>query len=434
MKGDSPAEEPLIRLIICIFITLLLRAFFALVETAFTSSRKPRLRSLGEAGNRNCLRALKAAEHQGPFLFTVRSWIITLEIFTGALGIILAGRILPGPFLPALCVLAFIILAMLILGDLIPRQIARLAPEGITAALFPLMAFLIFLAGPFFRLSSWISGLVRVLFRLGKAEEPGMTEDELRIALLEGERSGIMDSDERTMVEGVFYLGDRPVETFMTHRSELKWLDINAGAEEAKKAALEFSDQHYFPVALDTLDKVAGIVSVRDILVALLDHSWNGLKPIMTPPWFIPQTMSALKAFESFKREDRDFLCVIDEYGGFAGALTVRNLIEEIVGELSATGGGEEEILLQDDGTYLADGSVNMDDIAERLFITELLGEHQNYHTLAGFILLLAGEIPRTGAVFTWNGFRFKIVDMDGNRIDKVMIYPPEKSQESALP
>jgi putative hemolysin len=138
--------------------------------------------------------------------------------------------------------------------------------------------------------------------------------------------------------------------------------------------------------------------------------------------------MSALKAFESFKREERDFLCVIDEYGGFAGALTVRNLIEEIVGELSAAGGGEEEILLQDDGTYLADGSVNMDDIAERLSVTELLGEHQDYHTLAGFILLLAGEIPRTGAAFTWNGFRFKIVDMDGTRIDKVMIYPPPPS------
>ncbi|MDR3145654.1 MAG: hemolysin family protein, partial [Treponema sp.] len=417
MKDGSPGEDPLIRFIICILITLLLRAFFALVETAFTSSRKPRLRSLGEAGNRNCLRALEAAEHQGPFLFTVRAWIIILEILMGAiLGIFLAGRPLPLP--PALGILGCIILTTLILGDLVPRQIARLAPEGITAALFPLMALLIFLSVPFFRLSSWFSGHVRALFRLGKAEEPGMTEDELRIALLEGERSGIMDSEERTMVEGVFYLGDRPVETFMTHRSELKWLDINAGAEDARRAALEFPDQHYFPVALDTLDKVAGIVSARDILVALLDHSWEGLKSIMSPPRFIPQTMSALKAFESFKQEDRDFLCVIDEYGGFAGALTVGNLIEEIVGELSATGGEEEEILLQEDGTYLADGSVNMDDIAERLSITELLGEHQDYHTLAGFILLLAGEIPRTGAVFTWKGFRFKIVDMDGNRID----------------
>ncbi|MDR1949062.1 MAG: hemolysin family protein [Spirochaetaceae bacterium] len=418
MKPEALTEEPPIRLIICIILAILLRGFFALAESALSSSRKPRLRSLSP-------RASETADHSGPFLFTVRTWITALEILTGVLGTILISRSLPGPLIMVLGVLALILLAMLILGEIIPRQIARLAPERITAALFPLLAFLILLSGPLFRLSSGLTGLIRALFRLGKPEEPGMTEDELRTALLEGERSGIMDSDERTMVEGVFYLGDRPVETFMTHRSEIKWLDIGSGGEEAKKAALEFRDQHYFPVATGTLDKVVGIVSARDILIALLDQSWGGLKPIMKPPRFIPQTMSALRAFESFKREDTDFLCVIDEYGGFAGALTVRNLTEEIVGELSVSAGDEEEILLREDGTWLADGSVNMDDLAERLSITELLGEHQDYHTLAGFILFLAGEIPRTGEDFTWNGFTFKIADMDGNRIDKVRIYPP---------
>jgi putative hemolysin len=137
--------------------------------------------------------------------------------------------------------------------------------------------------------------------------------------------------------------------------------------------------------------------------------------------------MSALKAFESFKREDEDFLCVIDEYGGFAGALTVKNLIEEIVGELSPSAAAGEEILPQTDGSWRAGGSVNMDDLAEALGIGSLLGEHPEYHTLAGFVLSLAGEIPRTGASFIWHGFEFKIAEMDGNRIDKLIIYPPEE-------
>jgi putative hemolysin len=136
--------------------------------------------------------------------------------------------------------------------------------------------------------------------------------------------------------------------------------------------------------------------------------------------------MSALKAFESFKKEGADFLCVMDEYGGFAGALRIKDLIEEIVGELSGPAGGDEELRLREDGAYLADGSLNIDDIAEKLGFAELLGEHQEYHTLAGFILQLAGEIPRTGALFTWRGYRFQILAMDGNRIDKLLVYPPE--------
>jgi putative hemolysin len=241
---------------------------------------------------------------------------------------------------------------------------------------------------------------------------------------MEGEKSGIVESKERTMVEGVFYLGDRPVGTFMTHRSDIKWLEINTAGEELRRAVKEFPSQRYFPVATESLDEVVGLVSVEDILTALLEPPWKGLKSIMAPPCFIPETMSALKAFEVFKREDTDFLCVMDEYGGFAGALSVRDLVEEIVGELSGPSSGGEEILPQKDGTFLADGSVNIDEIVKVLSLSGLPGEHQEYHTLAGFILRLAGEIPRTGECFEWQGRRFKIVDMDGNRIDKVLIYP----------
>ena len=249
-----------------------------------------------------------------------------------------------------------------------------------------------------------------------------ITEDDLRHALLEGEKSGVVESKERTMVEGVFYLGDRPVRAFMTHRSEIIWLDINANPGEIRKTIESSNTQHCFPVAEGDLDEVAGAVSIQEIYKTLLEKEWPGLKAIMRPPYFIPETMSALKAFEAFKNADANDLFVMDEYGGFAGILTVRNLIEEIVGELSASGEQDELLIKQEDGTWLADGALSIDDAARELGLERLGDEQNDYHTIAGFILYLAGEIPRTGASFSYNGYRFKVVEMDHNRIDKIMI------------
>jgi putative hemolysin len=249
-----------------------------------------------------------------------------------------------------------------------------------------------------------------------------MTEDDLRNALAEGEKSGVVESKERTMVEGVFYLGDRPSGAFMTHRSEIQWLDSKAGAEEIRAMARDHGAQGCFPVADGTLDEITGGAFLEDILQALGDGLSQGLKPLIKKVGFIPETMSALKAFEAFKRGETDYLFVMDEYGGFAGLLSVRDLIEEIVGQLSEDESEEEGILPQGDGTWLADGSANIDDIAAVLDLSSLTESHQDYHTLAGFILSFAGEIPKTAASFSYNGFILKIVDMDGNRIDKVLI------------
>jgi putative hemolysin len=286
----------------------------------------------------------------------------------------------------------------------------------------PIIRFLKVIFTPLIFTASHLSAGMMRIFRIDPLIDSGMTEDELRLALKEGEKSGIVESEERTMVEGVFYLGDRPVGAFMTHRSEIQWLDVNADAEKIRAMAVEYRSQSFFPVASGTLDEIVGVVSVQDILLAFLENTWQGLKSIMGPPHFVPETLSSLKAFEAFKRSDSNILFIIDEYGGFAGTLSVRDLIEEIVGELSATAAEDEPILAQEDGSYLVDGSVNIDDIAEIIPIADLPETPQTYHTLAGFILELAGEIPRTGAVFERNGYRFKVVDMDGNRIDKLLI------------
>jgi putative hemolysin len=269
-----------------------------------------------------------------------------------------------------------------------------------------------------------------------------VTEDDVHTVLLEGEKSGALQSEERNMVEGVFYLGDRPVGAFMTHRSEVEWLDVDMGPEEALgllQKTLASSDspaRRFFPIARSTLDEIEGVVGAEDILFSLLETAqtasrtadgrdappeWKGLGAIAKKARFIPETMTALKAFEAFKRENTDFLCVMDEYGGFAGTLTLRDLIEAIVGELSVSS-EEAPILKQEDGSYLADGSVNIDTLAEAIGLEVSDGEHKDYHTLAGYILSMAEEIPRTGALFTRANWTFRIVDMDGNRIDKVLL------------
>jgi len=249
-----------------------------------------------------------------------------------------------------------------------------------------------------------------------------MTEEDLRKVLLEGEKSGVVESEERTMVEKVFYLGDRPVRAFMTHRSEIQWLDEEAGSADARRAAENAGSQLYIPVVEGDLDEVSGLVSVQDIWKSLLDEPWRGLKSIMRTPYLIPETMTALKAFEAFKKAESLCLFVMDEYGGFAGLLTVTNLIEEIVGELNTSEDNEETIVRQEDGTWLADGGVNIDDAARELELEGLGGIQPEYHTLAGFILELAGEIPREGEQFEYDGYRFKILDLNGNRINKIGI------------
>jgi putative hemolysin len=430
MITEAPFQSILVILSLCV-----LSGFFSLAETALTTSRKSKLKTKALAGGRGYAKALEAAEHPDSVLFTIRLWVSLIRITAGVWGGLQAAPYLsafnakwfPLAYYGLLLLTAGIITSgVVLLGELVPRQIAVLGSEKIAAHTLPLVVALGFPFRPLMTLASKCSGFINSLFHVDAAES-GITEDELRLALAEGEKSGIVESQERSMVEGVFYLGDRPVGTFMTHRSDIEWLDINTGRETARERAIRFRDQVYFPVASGSLDAVAGVVSVQDILIALSDPSWPGIKGIMQPPCFIPETMSALKAFGAFKREEVNFLCVMDEYGGFAGTLSVQDLVEEIVGELFDGSSGKEGILKGEDGTLLADGSANIDEIAKVLSAGELSGERQEYHTLAGFILELAGEIPKPGAVFEWRSFRFKIAQMDGNRIGKVLIYLPRE-------
>jgi putative hemolysin len=445
MRAIVSGPWPLIPVILGI---VLFGSFFALFELALNSARKGKLRSLAEGGNESFRRALKAAEDPLFYIHACRIWIAVLRVLAGVLGgflvrplgdILLPGGKtagLRGDLAAAAAVILLLSLTVVILGVFIPRIIAAAAPEKLIAGLLPWVRFLTLPCRPLLNLYSLIDTLTRRLFHLDSATA-GMTEDELRGALEEGEKSGLMESKERTMVEGVFYLGDRPAGAFMTHRSEIQWLDIHADLGEIRRLMEEHRGQGCFPMAEDTLDNIRGGLYREDFLQALTEPALT--EPALTEPqgrepgqWlsplirkipFIPETMSALKAFEAFRRGNTDYLFVMDEYGGFSGILSIRDLIEEIVGELSVAAGEDEEIRSQGEGVWVAGGSVNFDDALKVLELGNPGGEdHPDYHTLAGFILSIAEEIPRPGARFVYGNYEFKILDMDGNRIERVLI------------
>lgn len=425
---------------------ILLNGFFSMAEMAIISSRRARLKAKAEAGKAGYRRALHASEHPSRYLSTIQIGITLIGILSGAFGGTTFARPLAeflstlpyiGRYAQAIslgCVVLSITILSIVLGELTPKRLALSRPEPIAATVVPVLELIAVIFRPIVSFLSYATSLILKLLRVAETSDQAITEEEIRGVLLEGERHGIVEKNERSMVEGVFYLGDRPVETFMTHRSELAWLEQDADPQTVRSVALTAMDQTIFPVAVESLDDVVGVVSARELLASLLDGSYAGLKPLIRKPNFVPGTMPALKAFDVFKQDGTDTLLVIDEYGGMAGTLSIRDLVEEIVGELSSPGGEEEEIVKREDGSYLLGGLLNVDDFTELFGLEKFIPEHREYHTLAGFILDVLGVIPRTGETFSWQGFRFEIVDMDGNRIDKVLVFPRVETKATENP
>ncbi|MCL2764945.1 MAG: hemolysin family protein [Treponema sp.] len=419
---------------------ILLSGVFSLFDYALAFCRKSRLEKERGAHYKAVLDIL---ENSNNLSLACRLWINILRILASFFaGIYTISLFLLNNFRDSYSVLAaFIALYVLITGimitlfsDALPRMLSRTKPEKIASFLLPVMKILSVPVIPFtlpvIKFASFFSRVFRPEITDNSITEEEL-QDELRNTLMEGEKSGIVESKERTMVEGVFYLGDRSVAAFMTHRSEIQWLDINDTCEEVRKKAIEYRKQRCFPVVNASPDEIVGAVFLEDIILehhitpeetaggVLKANKW--LRAIMKKAQFVPETMPAIKAFESFKQGQSDFLFVMDEYGGLAGIISITALVEEIVGEFSASAASEEPLIRQEDGAWLADGTLNIDDAVKALSLTGL-GEEGDFHTLAGLILHLAGELPRVGDSFEYQGYLFKVTEKDGNRINKLLI------------
>jgi len=412
------------------FLLVIISALFSLFNYAFSFCRRARLEK--ERAKRYKA-VLKLMGTDSTLTLSCRLWSAILRVFasflTGLSAILFTRLFFTGLGVApeVIIILAFLILAGIIItliGDALTKLIARTKPENIAASLLPVMKILsvlmIPITFPISKFVSFLSNKFRPEIDSNSLSEEEL-QDELRNTLIEGEKSGVVESKERDMVEGVFYLGDRPVGAFMTHRSEIEWFDINDSYESIREKAIEFKKQRCFPVVNGSPDEIIGALYLEDIIIDTSQPSPLGLRAIMKKALFVPETMSALKAFESFKQGQSDFLFVMDEYGGLAGIISIRALVEEIIGEFSTPAASEGPILKQDDGTWLADGTLNIDDAVQTLGLSAH-EEEGEFHTLAGLILHLAGELPKVGDSFEHQGYRFKVVDKDGNRIDKLLI------------
>jgi len=418
----------IILFVVISFILILISGVFILFDSALGKCRKTRLEKEKNKRYKNVLKIIENTPDRFQWAdnlsLACRLWSNILIVISILISVVLLAMLFSDLVLNK--VILFSALYALVIGILItllnnalPKLISRINPEKITASLLQLMKILIVPMMPFTLLFLKINSFFKTIFK--NKTDNSITEEELRDALIEGEKSGIVESNERTMVEGVFYLGDRPVAAFMTHRSEIEWLDINAPYNEIKEKALLHRKQRCFPVVDGNPDQIAGAVYLEDIILDLSQPKPQGLRAIMKKAQFVPETMTALKAFESFKEGQVDFLFVMDEYGGLGGIISIRALVEEIVGELSAPVAHEDPIIRQEDGSWLADGTLNIDDALQALSLTRH-DEEGDFHTLAGLILNLAGELPSVGDSFEYQGYKFTVVDKDGNRIDKLMI------------
>jgi putative hemolysin len=305
----------------------------------------------------------------------------------------------------------------LVLGELVPKRLAMRDPEGISSSIARPMFFLTKVFAPLVRFLSFSTESVLRMFGVKISEEPPVTEEEIQLLIDQGTEAGIFEEAEHDMVEGVFSLGDQRVYSLMTPRTDIIWLDIDDSIEVIREKIGE-NDFSRFPVRQGTLDVILGIIKARDLLVPVLSGTKIDLKEILRPAFYVPETMLASRALEILKEKGTDMLLIIDEFGGLQGLLTINDILEEIVGEMEID---EPQFMQRQDGSWLLDGMLEVDEFKD-IFDFKTLPHENEYETLSGFVMMSLGRVPQVTDYFEWNSYNFEVIDMDGRRVDKVLV------------
>jgi putative hemolysin len=318
----------------------------------------------------------------------------------------------------------------LLVGELIPKRIALHSPERIAAAMAGPMMFVSRLFTPLVWLLGKITEGALKVMGIRPNEEPPVTEEEIQLLINQGAEAGVIEESEQDMVEGIFSLSDSRVYSLMTPRTEITWLDITDSPEEIRNKITE-SPYSRFPVCQGSLDLVLGIVKARDLLGPPgLSGEGFKLKDRLRPAFYIPETMLASRALEIFKEKNAELMLVVDEFGSLQGLLTLNDIIEEIVGDIEV----EAQATQRQDGSWLLDGLLPIDDFKE-IFKVDKLPHESEYESLSGFVMMSLGRVPLAADHFEWNGLRFEVMDMDGRRVDKVLVTTlPSRPQTQPLP
>jgi putative hemolysin len=311
----------------------------------------------------------------------------------------------------------------LVLGELVPKRLALNDPERVASAMAMPMQRLSRLTSPLVHLLSISSDFVLRMIGAKPSSEPPITEEEIKVLIEQGTQAGVFAEAEQDMVEAIFRLGDRRVGTLMTPRTEVIWIDIDDPLEEIQQKLIG-SSYSRFPIAEDSLDKVVGLIEAKEVLASCLLGKSMNLRELMHEPLYVPESMLALKVLEIFRESRVQIALVIDEFGGLQGLLTLFDILESIVGDIPEIGeAAEPEVIQRDDGTWLVDGMLPVDEFKEIFHISDLPDEERGYYqTVGGFMMTQLGRIPSASDHFDWSGMRFEVVDMDGMRVDKILI------------
>lgn len=425
-----------------IFILVLLifvNALFVVSEIALVSVRKGRLEALAERGDQKAKKALDLSNNPEIFLSAVQIGITLIAILTGVysgerFGVYLVPLLinLGIPESYALNVAIGIVVVIvtflsIIFGELIPKRIGLIRAEKISKAVAGPVLFFARITHPFVWLLNKVSNLFFLIFNIKKSKDDAVTEEEIKTMISEGTEAGTIEEEEREIIERVFHLGDRNITSLMTHRSDIIWFDLEDNEEKIKEKII--SEPHsVYPICDNEIDNIKGVVSIKDLYV--IDDRTK-FKSVMRPAMFVPENNSAYQVLEKFKQTKEHSCFIVDEYGTLRGMITLNDILEAIVGDIPQPDVSDYAVMEREDGSFLVDAQIPFYDFLTRFDKAAWMheGEHE-FDTLAGFILHELERIPHTGDKFDWKGFHFEIIDMDGHRIDKVLVNISEEIRE----
>ncbi len=412
-------------------------AIFVMSEMAIVSSRKVRLQQAANQGNRGARAALKLANHPNNLLAVSQVGITLTTIVLGNLGEKTFSELLRGGlnhtsfpeiYLEGFCYVVAIMIVTyltLIIGELVPKRVALNSPEAIASLVAQPMGLLTKLIAPIVHLLSTSTDIVIQLMGIRPSDEPQVTEEEIKVMIEQGTEAGMFEQAEEDIMKRVFQLGDRRVSSIMTPRLEIIWLDLEDAEDEIRRTLREESHAR-FPVCRDGLDMLLGIAHVYDLLRETMDGQPLDLTKSLQLPLYVPESTRALKVLELFKQTGNQMAFVVDEYGVIQGLVTLTDILQALVGDLpSAEELAEPQAIQREDGSWLFDGMIPIYQFKEVLELQdqELPGEQRgSYQTLGGFVVMHLGRIPTSADHFSWGDYRFEVMDMDGNRVDKVMV------------
>lgn len=424
-----------------IFILVLLivfNALFVMAEMALVSVRKGKLESLKNKGNRQAALALKLAENPDKFLSTVQIFITLISILTGLYsGEKFSKNLQPffeqfeslkayASSISTTLIVVLVTFLSIIFGELIPKRIALTKAANISLLVAAPMNFLSKLAYPVVGLLSFVSNGFFKIFKMNNVGDSAVTEEEIKAMVLEGSETGEIEEDERDIIERVFHLGDRSITSLMTHRTDIVWFDINKTVDDVRnEEELAFST---YPVCEDNVDNIKGLISIKELFKAA---PGTPLSQLAKPALFVPENNKAYQLLEKFKSTKIHTCFIVNEYGTLEGMITLNDILEAIVGDVPDSSQEEYEIIEREDGSFLVDAQIQFYNFLSYFNRADWQDtDEQDFDTVAGFVLHELEHIPATGETFEWRDFKFEVIDMDGQRIDKVMVTISEDLKE----